>query len=69
MQFIVRVRATEIFGNCPRYVHKYPLVERSKFVPREARETRIPDRKRDVAKRAPQILPQSDRELLATDGQ
>src|SRR5919109_2234777 len=25
-QFVVRVRATEVFPNCPRYVHEYRLV-------------------------------------------
>src|SRR3954465_10116819 len=28
-QFIVRVRASEVFPNCPRYIHEYRLVERS----------------------------------------
>jgi predicted pyridoxine 5'-phosphate oxidase superfamily flavin-nucleotide-binding protein len=45
-QFIVRVRAREIFSNCPRYIHKYQLVERSKFVPHASCETPIPDWKR-----------------------
>ena len=33
-QFVVRVRAERIYPNCPRYIHKYQLVERSPFVPR-----------------------------------
>ena len=33
-QFIVRVKVREVFPNCPRYIHKYQLVERSKYVPR-----------------------------------
>lgn len=37
--FIVRVEAREIFANCPRYIHKMELVERSPFVPRVACET------------------------------
>jgi hypothetical protein len=41
-QFIVRVRAREIFPNCPRYIHKLKLVERSRFVPKAARETPVP---------------------------
>ncbi len=45
-QFIVRVRAREVFPNCPRYIHKYKLVERSKFVPRAGCETPVPDWKR-----------------------
>jgi predicted pyridoxine 5'-phosphate oxidase superfamily flavin-nucleotide-binding protein len=41
-QFIVRVRAREIFPNCPRYIHKMQLVERSRFVPKDACETPVP---------------------------
>jgi uncharacterized protein len=33
-QLVVRVRAREVFPNCPRYIHRYELVERSRFVPR-----------------------------------
>ena len=42
-QFIIRVRATEVYGNCPRYVHKYQLVERSKYVPRATQRTPMPE--------------------------
>lgn len=45
-QFLWRVRATEVFPNCPRYVHHYRLVERSRFVPREACRTPVPAWKR-----------------------
>lgn len=41
-QFIVRVRAREVFPNCPRYIHRYRLVERSRFVPRKGRATPVP---------------------------
>ena len=41
-QFMVRVQVTEVYVNCPRYVHKYQLVERSVFVPREGVETPVP---------------------------
>jgi predicted pyridoxine 5'-phosphate oxidase superfamily flavin-nucleotide-binding protein len=33
-QFVVRVRATQVFPNCPRYIHRMTLVEHSAFVPR-----------------------------------
>src|ERR1700733_12225804 len=33
-RLIVRVRATEVFPNCPRYIHQMALVQRSRFVPR-----------------------------------
>lgn len=41
-QFIVRVRAREVFPNCPRYIHRYRLVERSRFVPKKDRATPVP---------------------------
>jgi len=41
-QFIVRVKAREVFANCPRYIHKMKLVERSKFVPKSECETPVP---------------------------
>jgi hypothetical protein len=42
-QFIVLVRPHQVFPNCPRYIHKMQLVERSKFVPKAACETPDPD--------------------------
>lgn len=41
-QFVVRVQAKRIYPNCPRYIHKYQLVERSAFVPRAGAETPVP---------------------------
>jgi predicted pyridoxine 5'-phosphate oxidase superfamily flavin-nucleotide-binding protein len=41
-QLVVRVQATEVFPNCPRYVHEYRRVERSRFVPREECRTPVP---------------------------
>jgi len=32
--FIIRVTATRIFPNCPRYIHKMQLVEHSVYAPR-----------------------------------
>jgi predicted pyridoxine 5'-phosphate oxidase superfamily flavin-nucleotide-binding protein len=45
-QFVVRVRATEVFPNCPRYIHRLELVERSRFVPKTDCETPVPEWKR-----------------------
>jgi predicted pyridoxine 5'-phosphate oxidase superfamily flavin-nucleotide-binding protein len=45
-QLVVRVRATEVFPNCPRYIHHMQLVERSRFVPHVECETPIPSWKR-----------------------
>ena len=42
-QFVVRVRAEEVFPNCQRYVHRMDLVERSVFVPKAGCETPDPD--------------------------
>jgi len=41
-QFIVRVRAREVFANCPRYIHKMKLVQRSRFVPKQECPTPVP---------------------------
>jgi uncharacterized protein len=57
-QFVVRVRAREVFPNCPRYIHKYTLVERSRFVPKAACDTPVPAwKQRDWARDA---LPERD---------
>jgi predicted pyridoxine 5'-phosphate oxidase superfamily flavin-nucleotide-binding protein len=42
-QFLWRVRATEVFPNCPRYIHRYQLVERSRFVPKSGCDTPVPE--------------------------
>ena len=41
-QFVTRVRATEVFPNCPRYIHRHELVRRSIFVPKERERTAVP---------------------------
>jgi predicted pyridoxine 5'-phosphate oxidase superfamily flavin-nucleotide-binding protein len=43
---VVRVHTTHVFPNCPRYIHKMQLVERSKFVPKAGVDAPIPDWKR-----------------------
>jgi hypothetical protein len=45
-QFVVRIKIREVFGNCPRYIHKYQLVERSVYVPRVDCDTPEPDWKK-----------------------
>ena len=42
-QFVVRVRAEEVFPNCPRYIHRMEMVERSVYVPQAGCETPDPD--------------------------
>jgi predicted pyridoxine 5'-phosphate oxidase superfamily flavin-nucleotide-binding protein len=41
-QLLVRIEASEVFPNCPRYIHEYRLVRRSRFVPREDCRTPVP---------------------------
>src|SRR5207249_5612603 len=57
-QLVVRVRATEVFPNCPRYIHEYRLVRRSRFVPDEECETPVPRWKREEWSR--DALPAND---------
>jgi len=57
-QLVVRVRATQVFPNCPRYIHEYRLVERSRFVPKAGAEPPVPRWKRNDW--ACDVLPQGD---------
>jgi predicted pyridoxine 5'-phosphate oxidase superfamily flavin-nucleotide-binding protein len=45
-ELIVRVAVSEIWVNCPRYVHHYKKVDPSRYVPREACETPLAEWKR-----------------------
>jgi predicted pyridoxine 5'-phosphate oxidase superfamily flavin-nucleotide-binding protein len=45
-QFVVRVRARAVYPNCPRYIHRYTLQQRSRFVPQEDCVTPVPEWKR-----------------------
>jgi uncharacterized protein len=52
-QLVVRVQARQVFPNCPRYIHHYQLVQRSRFVPHHdaappAPEWKTRDWSRDV---------------------
>ena len=57
-QFVVRVRATQVFPNCPRYIHRMALVERSRYVPEVGQEPPIPSWKR--SEWACDVLPAGD---------
>ena len=63
---VVRVTVTEIFRNCPRYVHRYDKIEASKFVPNASRETPVAPWKRvdDIQT----LLSATDRARVARDG-
>lgn len=57
-QLVVRVRLTHVFPNCPRYLPRLQLVERSPFVPRAGVETPVPSWKRSDWAR--DVLPGGD---------
>jgi predicted pyridoxine 5'-phosphate oxidase superfamily flavin-nucleotide-binding protein len=57
-QMIVRVTTTEVFPNCPRYIHEYKLVKRSRFVPKRECETPVPQWKQ--SEWAHDVLPEND---------
>jgi predicted pyridoxine 5'-phosphate oxidase superfamily flavin-nucleotide-binding protein len=58
-QLVVRVEATRIFDNCPRYLHRMELVEHSAYAPRPDYEPPVPGWKRDPRYR--DALPERDR--------
>ncbi|HEY5647330.1 MAG TPA: pyridoxamine 5'-phosphate oxidase family protein [Pseudomonadales bacterium] len=45
-ELIIEVAVTEVWTNCPRYVHRYEKIQPSAFVPREAAETPLAPWKR-----------------------
>jgi predicted pyridoxine 5'-phosphate oxidase superfamily flavin-nucleotide-binding protein len=57
-QFLVVVKARRVYPNCPRYIHKYQLVERSSFVPHAGRPTPVPGWKQTPW--ASDVLPAND---------
>jgi uncharacterized protein len=57
-QFVVRVTPRRVYPNCPRYIHRYSLVERSTFVPHRTEPTPVPDWKRSDW--ANDVLPAGD---------
>ncbi len=61
---VVRVRAREVFPNCPRYIHRMELVERSAYVPAAGVEAPVPDWK--TREWARDVLPSSDQASRAS---
>ncbi|MGH9720958.1 MAG: pyridoxamine 5'-phosphate oxidase family protein [Bryobacteraceae bacterium] len=57
-QLIVRVRATRIFPNCPRYIHEMRLVKHSTYVPCENHTPPVPGWKQWEEIRG--VLPRSE---------
>jgi len=81
-ELIVRVAVTEIFINCPRYVHKYQRVQTSKYAPQtgceappppqwkriDAMQDVLPEREKDVAKELGGTITFEEYEALVTKG-
>ncbi len=57
-QLIVRVAASAVFPNCPRYIHRMDRQAQSDFVPRDGRRTPVPNWKRSDW--ASDVLPEGD---------
>jgi predicted pyridoxine 5'-phosphate oxidase superfamily flavin-nucleotide-binding protein len=57
-QFIVRIAVTKVFPNCPRYIHRYALIERSSYVPHAGCATPVPNWKKSDW--ASDVLPKDD---------
>lgn len=65
-QLVVRVAVTEVWPNCPRYVHRYQKSLRSRYVPRTQCETPLAGWKRiDIIQ---DDLPAADQGRAAKEG-
>ncbi len=80
-QLVVRVAVSEVFRNCPRYVHRYDKVRESKYVPRAGAETplagwkhvddvqaHLPARDRGRAEREGGLRTREEHEALVAKG-
>lgn len=65
-ELVVRVTVTEIFVNCPRYIHQYKRVKSSKYVPQANCEAPIPPWKRIDA--IQDALPESEKDIADKTG-
>jgi hypothetical protein len=65
-QLIVRITVTEIWKNCPRYVHPHKRLETSKYVPAAGVAAPLPDWKK--LDKLQEILPPKDRGKAAEQG-
>jgi len=63
---VVRVAVTEVFVNCPRYIHKYQRMDSSKYVPQESCPTPPAQWKRINA--VQDVLPECDKNIAETLG-
>lgn len=80
-ELIVRVEVSEVFRNCPRYVHRYEKVRESKYVPRESVETpfaawkrvddvqeQLPEKDKGRAEREGPLRTRQEYEAMLRDG-
>lgn len=65
-QLLVRVAVTEIFVNCPRYIHKYQRIGTSKYVPQSDCTTPSAQWKRIGA--VQDVLPECDKYVGESSG-
>lgn len=63
---IIRVQVSELFVNCPRYIHRMQRVEQSKYVPQAGAQTPAPQWKRIDALQ--DVLPSCDQGLAEQAG-
>ncbi|HEY3327411.1 MAG TPA: pyridoxamine 5'-phosphate oxidase family protein [Novimethylophilus sp.] len=65
-ELVVRATITEIFINCPRYIHRYRRVDSSKYTPQPGCPTPLPQWKRIDA--VQDALPERDKDVAAKLG-
>ena len=65
-ELVVRIAITEIFINCPRYIHRYQRIDTSKYVPQPECPTPLPQWKRIDALQ--DALPERDKDVAARLG-
>lgn len=65
-ELVVRVTLSELWQNCPRYIHRYQKVQPSRYVPRDACETPMAEWKRTDA--VQDVLREHEAEQVAKSG-
>ena len=63
---VMRIRPTQIFLNCPRYVHRYRREDSSRYVPDAQGNAPVAEWKR--LESLQEDLPHADRECVAVVG-
>lgn len=66
-QFLIRIKPTEVWVNCPRYIHTYKKVSQSPYTPGRNRTTRLAQWKRLDS--IYETLPASDKATVQKSGQ